>query len=111
MDNPEKLRLIAKEDEWVSPEYVAETMVSLVEGEALEVSAAGTRNSGLGMGDQEQETMMVKVYGGMIVEVAKGKRRIVEQFNDPGPIGNGNTVGNVGLAVDEILAMLEEGGY
>lgn len=47
----------------------------------------------------------------MILEVAKGKVRVVEQFNDPGPSGEGNTVGNIGVAFEEIFERLERGGW
>lgn len=33
--------------------------------------------------------------GGLILEVSKNKVRKVEEFNDPGPSGPGNTVGNL----------------
>ena len=113
-ENPEKLRLIQDNDAWVTPEYVADTMVSLVEDEEIEVSAAGVTDggqspSGLSSGDSRQGTRMVKVKGGMIIEVAKGRCRIVEQFNDPGPSGEGNTVSGMGIAEEEIFDSLKKG--
>ena len=116
-DNPEKLRLVAEGDEWVTPEYVAETMVSLIEKERVEVAASAVRSSasgvagGLNTGDSREGTKIVDVQGGMILEVAKGKIRVVEQFNDPGPSGEGNTVGNIGVAFQEVFERLEEGGW
>lgn len=116
-ENPEKLRLVQDGDAWVTPEYVADTMVSMVEDEEIEVSGAGVTGegwggqppSGLSSGDSRQGTRMAKVEGGMILEVAKGRRRIVEQFNDPGPSGEGNTVSGMGIAEEEIFNALKKG--
>lgn len=112
-DNPEKLRLVKEgEDKWVTPEYVAETMVDLVEGEEIEVEGAGGGGgaaSGGASGDSRKAVRRVKVEGGMIVEIAKGKRRVVEQFNDPGPSGDGNTVSGMGIAEEEIFGSLKGG--
>lgn len=61
-DNPEKLKFLAEDDPnntvWVTPEFVAETMLELIESE--------------------------KYLGGTILEVGKVVRK-VEAFNDPGP--------------------------
>ena len=116
-DNPEKMRLVKDADAWVTPEYVADAMVALVEDEEIEVSATGATSggdggnapSGLSTGDSRQGTRMVKVQGGMILEVAKGSRRVVEQFNDPGPSGEGNTVSGMGIAEEEIFESLKSG--
>ena len=51
------------------------------------------------------------VEGGMILEVAKAKVRVVEQFNDPGPSGEGNTIGNLDIADDEIFEALGSGKW
>ena len=110
-DNPEKLRLVKEgEDEWVEPEYVAETMVEMVEGEEVEVEdAAAVSGSGTGVGKGKGFTKRVKIEGGMIVEVAKGRRRTVGQFNDPGPSGSGNTVSGVARAERDVWEGLKEG--
>lgn len=101
-DNPEKLRLVEEgKDEWVTPEYVADTMVNLIEEEEIKVSTQ--------TGDARGRTRLAKVEGGMIIEVAKGKRRVVEQYNDPGPSGEGNTVSGMGKAEDDIWSMLKAG--
>ena len=116
-DNPEKLRLIANSDEWVTTEYVAETMSSLIENETIEVAAGGVESprsnvgGGLNTGDSRKGTKVVAVHGGMILEVAKEKIRVVEQFNDPGPSGEGNIVGNLGVAFEEIFDRLGGGGW
>lgn len=90
-------------------------MVSLVEDESVRVvssslGGAGT-GSGLSSGDAREGTREVKVEGGLILEVAKGKVRVVEQFGDVGPSGEGNTVGNMGVAEEEIFERLEGGGW
>lgn len=134
-DNPEKMRLVEEgRDAWVEPEEVAECMVELVGAEEVEVSNAPNAVSregsdrvsavegplgrgppggkgGFGVvGDSYGEgTRMVKVEGGMVIEVAKGRRRVVRQFMDPGPSGEGNTVSGMGIAEREIWASLREG--
>ncbi|KAI4240176.1 MAG: hypothetical protein L6R40_005309 [Gallowayella cf. fulva] len=112
-DNPEKLRLVddrAGGDEWVSADDVAAVMGALVgDGgkEEIEVSAAASSSrTGLSSGDSQEGTQMVKVEGGLILEVSKGRVRKVEQFNDHGPRGAGNTVGKMGIADREILEMV-----
>ncbi|KAL8647507.1 MAG: hypothetical protein Q9210_005520 [Variospora velana] len=90
-DNPEKLRLVddSKEggDEWVSAEEVADVMGSLVDGrEEVEVVSSTERRS-----DGREGVRKVKVEGGLILEVSKSRVRKVEQFNDEGPKGAGNT--------------------
>ena len=111
-EHPEKLKLIAKEDEWVTPEFVAEVMTLLVEQEVVEVDAGGMGiASGLSTGDAREGTKKVAVKGGMILEVAKGKVRLVEQFNDPGPSGEGNTAGNMSVAEEEIFRRLGSGEW
>ncbi|KAF6225688.1 hypothetical protein HO133_009688 [Letharia lupina] len=109
---PEKLKLIADDDAWVTPEFVADVMVSLVENQTVRVSAGlGATGSRLSSGDAREGTKEVAVEGGMILEVAKGRVRVVEQFNDVGPSGEGNTVGNMRVAEEEILERLAGGGW
>ena len=114
-DNPDKLRLIAADDAWVTPEFVADVMVSLVERETVRVSAkpAGLRGAATEAGSQRGggNTREVAVEGGMILEVAKRRVRVVEQFHDEGPSGEGNTVGNKGIAETEIFDMLGSGRW
>ena len=87
-------------------------MVSLVENETVHVSAgSGAVGSRLSSGDAREGTREVAVEGGMILEVAKGRVRVVEQFNDVGPSGEGNTVGNMGVGVEEIFERLGAGGW
>lgn len=109
---PEKLKLVSSDDAWVTPESVADVMVSLVEKETVRVSAGlSATGSRLSSGDAREGTKEVAVEGGMILEVAKGRVRVVEQFNDVGPSGEGNTVGNVGLAEEEIFERLGGGAW
>lgn len=108
-DNPEKLKLLTKEDAWVTPEFVADTMVALVEQESVEVENAG--GSGLNTGDSREGKRMVRIEGGMILEVAKGRVRVVEQFGDMGPSGEGNTVGNMKVADEEVFERLGSGRW
>ena len=110
-DNPEKMKLLTKDDAWVTPEFVAEVMTSLVEQDSVDVEAGAGTTSGLSSGDSRERTRMVRVEGGTILEVAKGRVRVVEQFNDPGPSGEGNSVGNMALAEEEIFERLGRGGW
>ena len=108
---PEKLKLITPNDEWVTPEFVAEVMVDLIEREKVEVEAFPPPSTDLSSGDSRTGKKTIAVEGGLILEVAKGRVRKVEQFLDPGPSGAGNTVSNVGLADKEIFQRLNEGGW
>ena len=93
--------MIAEDDEWVSPEDVAEVMTRLVEGGEVEVVASETDGK-----------KVVQVEGGMILEVAKGRVRVVRAFGDEGPRGaRGNTVGNTGIAEEEIFGALGSGKW
>lgn len=83
--------------------------MDLVEKE--EVVIVGTGGSVSSSGDAREEKRRVKIEGGMILEVAKGKVRAVEQFNDPGPSGEGNKAGNMGLAHREIFGRLGSGEW
>ncbi|CAD6566815.1 MAG: hypothetical protein ASARMPRED_000150 [Alectoria sarmentosa] len=109
---PEKLKLLAGDNAWVTPEFVADVMVSLVENEAVHVSAdLGATGSRSSNGHARERTKEVAVEGGMILEVAKGRVRVVEQFNDVGPSGEGITVGNMEIAEEEIFERLKGGGW
>ncbi|KAL8676652.1 MAG: hypothetical protein Q9186_006851 [Xanthomendoza sp. 1 TL-2023] len=107
-ENPEKLRLLDDReggDEWVSAEEVAEVMGILVaDEEAGEVEVMAAPGDGEGK-------RRIKVEGGLVLEVSKGRVRKVEQFGDEGPKGAGNTVGKMGIADEEILEMLGEPGW
>ena len=112
-DAPQNLRLMTADDAWVTSEFVADVMVSLVENETVRVSGSlgGSAGSRLSSGDAREGTKEVAVQGGMILEVGKGSVRVVEQFNDVGPSGEGNTVGNAGVAEEEVFERLEGGDW
>ncbi|KAL9020151.1 MAG: hypothetical protein Q9185_002608 [Variospora sp. 1 TL-2023] len=110
-DNPEKLRLVDDSEEggdkWVSAEEVADVMGSLVDGrEEVEVESSTERRS-----DSREGLRKVKVEGGLILEVSKSRVRRVEQFNDEGPKGAGNTASRMSVADKEILEMLASGKW
>ena len=93
--------MISQDDEWVSPEDVADVMTKLVEGGEVEVVAS-----------EPDGKRVVRVEGGMILEVAKGRVRVVNAFGDEGPRGaRGNTVGNTGMVEEEILGALGSGKW
>jgi len=99
-DHPEKMKLVAKDDEWVTPEFVAETMIALLEQEEVTVKPPGVGAT----------SRKIKAEGGLILEVGGGRStRKVEPFNDPGPSGEVITVGNMGSGVEEVFAGLKEG--
>ncbi|KAI4175361.1 MAG: hypothetical protein LQ343_001736 [Gyalolechia ehrenbergii] len=107
-DNPEKLRLVDEStDEWVTAEEVAEVMGSLVDGRE-EVEVVSTT---AGRADGREGTRRVKVEGGLILEVSKSRVRKVEQFNDEGPKGAGNTVSKMDIVNEEIMQMLSSGNW
>lgn len=100
-EDPLKRRLVleGEGDRWVEPEEVAEVMVEMVSRREMEVES----------GEGEEGKRMVEVEGGMVVEVAKGRRRVVAQFGDEGPRGEGVTVSGMGKVEGEIWEALREG--
>ncbi|KAL8857669.1 MAG: hypothetical protein Q9178_005834 [Gyalolechia marmorata] len=118
-DNPEKLRLVDESagDKWVSAEEVAEVMGMLVgsggkeEIEVVRSSAVESGGAELSNGDGPEGKRMVRIEGGLILEIGKGRIRKVEQFNDEGPRGAGTTAGKSSLADGEIFDMLESGEW
>lgn len=66
-ENPRVLRMLTSENLWVEPEEVAEVMIALTEGGEVEVLEKGGKEG----------TRLVKVEGGMILEVGKGRVRVV----------------------------------
>ncbi|KAL5386921.1 hypothetical protein DPSP01_003937 [Paraphaeosphaeria sporulosa] len=85
-EHPEKLTFLDEaQDEWASPEEVADAMVRcLEEGE---------------------------LGGGTVLEVGAGQTRKVEQFNDPGPSGKGHTVSNLERSYEEVFGWLGAKGW
>ncbi|GAB7355208.1 hypothetical protein MBLNU459_g5762t1 [Dothideomycetes sp. NU459] len=82
-DHPEKMTLIDEsQDQWVAPEEVAQAMLDLVED-----------------GD---------LPGGTILEIGKNSRRVVPQFNNPGPKGSGLNAGGLSVASAEVQGWLDE---
>ena len=99
-------------DEWVTAEAVAEVMGDLVGVDEVDVAASSSAlGTGLSSGDSRGGWRKIKVEGGLILEVSKGKVRKVEQFMDEGPSGAGNTVGKIDMVDREILEMLRSGKW
>ena len=101
-DHPDKMKLVDEDDEWVSPEFVAEVMVRLVEGGEVQVVG--------GKSEMEGGGGVVQVKGGLILEVKKGRVRVVQQFMDEGPAGAGGKASKSKDAEEVILKGLEERG-
>ena len=93
--------MISEDDEWVSPEDVAGVMTKLVEVGEVEVVAS-----------EAEGKKVVQVEGGMILEVAKGRVRVVNAFMDEGPRdARGSSVGNKGVVEEEIFRALGSGKW
>ncbi|KAJ5908463.1 transmembrane amino acid transporter protein-domain-containing protein [Penicillium taxi] len=74
-DHPEKLKMVVEgEDDWVTPEEVAEVMLALVQQD--QVSKI--------IGDHSDKGLHFPVTGGTILEVSKTVR-LVKEYNDEGP--------------------------
>ena len=112
-DNPDKLRFVRTEgpdaDIWVTPEEVAQVMLSCVKDNEIpniiEGSAAVT--AGLSV---EKETIQIK--GGTCLEVLAGTVRDVPPFNNAGPraLGRpGASVSDGEKSVHDVLAELKPG--
>ena len=119
-DNADKMAYLKETDEWVTPEFVAEVMVDLLEKDEVEVLASppalgGTTTApvapgdeGLSNGNEKTTTRTVKVEGGMILEVGRQIRK-VEALMDPGPSRQGNSVSNLNVITEGILRDLKNG--
>lgn len=69
--------MMGDSDVWVTAEAVADAMTALVEQDEIEVAATAANNvAGGTSGNDGGGTRMVKVYGGMILEVSKGSVRV-----------------------------------
>ncbi|KAL0257573.1 hypothetical protein SLS55_008387 [Diplodia seriata] len=101
-EDAEKLAMVDESrDVWVEPEEVAEVMCALVEREGM----GGVVGVYAGEGQEED----IKIEGGTVVEVTKGRARAVMAFNDPGPSGPGTAASNMGEAEGKVKAMLKKG--
>ena len=93
--------MLSENDEWVSPEDVAAVMAQLVDGGEVEVVAS-----------EAEGKKVVQVEGGMILEVAKGRVRVVNAFMDAGPgEARGSSVRNKGVVEEEIFRALGSGKW
>jgi NAD(P)-dependent dehydrogenase (short-subunit alcohol dehydrogenase family) len=85
-EHPEKLAFVDEErDAWATPEEVAEAMLRCLEEPEL--------------------------GGGTILEVGKGQTRVVGQFNDPGPSGEGHTVSRLKEGEEQVYGWLTNEGW
>lgn len=101
-DHPEKLRMInEQQDEWVTPEEVAQVMLALIQQNEVSEN----------IGDTSGRGQTFPVQGGTILEVSKTVRA-VSAFNDPGPQTRaGNTSSAMRLVEDEVIGLLSESGW
>ena len=111
--------MISDDDEWVSPEDVASVMTKLVEGGEVEVvvsNGAVMNVDGwkveMSAKNGAERKKVVKVEGGMILEVGKDRVRVVKQFMDEGPRdARGSSVGNKEIVEEEIFKALGSGKW
>ena len=98
-------------DEWVDPEAVADVMGGLVSSEEIEVDTYGSERvfDGHEESKRGKKKKKAKVEGGIVVEVARG-RRVVAPFMDPGPLLNmGPKLGSMVDEQERLLRSLERG--
>jgi 3-hydroxybutyrate dehydrogenase len=104
LDNPHKLRMVEEEkDEWVTPEQVARTMLSIVEGDSISTGPAGSVDIG-------NSNVKIAIKGGIILEVTSREVREMPLYNNPGPAGKpGAIVSNRAVLRDETVGQLKPG--
>lgn len=96
------LALLKDKVVWISPEEVAEVMAALVN--KTEISSR--------FGEKAELGDPIKIGGGSIIEVSKGRLRDVQQFNDPGPSGApGTTAQGVEEFENEVYDLLKVEGW
>ncbi|KAL9627747.1 MAG: hypothetical protein Q9164_007505, partial [Protoblastenia rupestris] len=98
----ENLAMTSAEDEWVLPEDVAEVMVALVE--KTEISSC--------FGENAEQGETIKLSGGSVIEVTKGRLRDVQTLNDPGSLGAaGSTASGMAGLYEEVGGLLQVDGW
>lgn len=104
LDNPHKLRMVEEDkDEWVTPEQVALTMLSVVQDEMIGTGPAGSV-------DMESSDMKIAIKGGIILEVTSREVREVPLFNNTGPTGKpGAVVSKREVLREETVGLLKPG--
>lgn len=80
-EHPEKMKGISENDEFLSPEELAEAMLLVVESD--------------------------KYLGGTVLEVIKNKTRVVN-VDSPLPSGPGSTMSNLNVIYEETMGQLEK---
>jgi 3-hydroxybutyrate dehydrogenase len=78
--NPENMKMVGEQDVMLSPRELAEAMLELTES--------------------------AEYPGGSVLEVLKGKTRLVGISSEP-PSGEGSTMSNMGLIYEDSMAILE----
>lgn len=81
-EHPEKMAFRSEEDDWITPEECAQSMLDLAENE--------------------------KYVGGSIMEILKGRSRLIPLHDEDMPSGPGATVHNIGQVEQEILEKLKQ---
>jgi 3-hydroxybutyrate dehydrogenase len=98
----EKLKMVKAEDQWVKPEEVAEIMVALVEKTEI----------GCRFGENAEGGERIKIGGGSIIEVTRGRLRDVQEFQDPGPSdAPGTTASGMAEAYGEVYGLVSVNGW
>lgn len=78
--NPENMKMVGEQDVMLSPRELAEAMLELTES--------------------------AEYPGGSVLEVLKGKTRLVGISSEP-PSGDGSTMSNMGLIYEDSMEILE----
>lgn len=110
-ENPDKLQIVKQEgedaDTWVTPQEVAQVMLSCVKDKEISNTIEGSENVPK---DLEKETIQIK--GGSCLEVLAGVVRDVPLFNNAGPYATGQkgaTVSDGAKLYQEVLGLLKPG--
>ncbi|KIW71169.1 hypothetical protein PV04_03364 [Phialophora macrospora] len=113
-DHPEKLKMVRQEgedaDTWVTPEEVAQVMLSCVKDDEIPNVIEGSPNAKDAAGERET----IRIRGGSCLEVLAGFVRDVPLFNNTGPyvLGKkGASVSDADTIYQEVVGELKKPGW
>lgn len=110
-DNPDKLRAVKQEgegaDTWVTPEEVAQVMLSCVKDKEISNTIDGSETA-----PKDLQKEMIQIKGGSCLEVLAGVVRDVPMFNNIGPYATGQKGASVtdgAQLYHEVAGLLQPG--